>query len=115
MNFNNETPIYLQIVQIITREITNGNLKPNDKIPSVREYAALFKANPNTISKALFILENNKLIYTDRTNGKFVTSDLEIINKHRESIFEEKVDTFLEDLKLMGYTKEEIIKKIKEK
>lgn len=112
--FNNEVPIYLQIVEIISKEITTGVLKAGTKIPSVREYAMIFKANPNTISKALQILEERNLIYTERTNGKFVTSNLEKISKSKEEILNKKVTDFLEDLKTMGYDKEEIIKKIKE-
>lgn len=112
--FNNEIPIYLQIVEIITKDISSGILKPSTKLPSVREYALLLKANPNTVSRALFILEEKKLIYTDRTNGKYVTSDLKIIKKYRKDIFVKKVDSFLDDLKMMGYTKEEILNKIME-
>ena len=113
-NFNNEVPIYLQIVDIITNEITSGKLQPGQKIPSVREYATLFKANPNTICKALSILEDKKLIYTERTNGKFVSINTSIIKDHKEEIFLEKINEFLKDLEMMGYTKEDIINKIKE-
>lgn len=113
-NFNNEVPIYLQIVDIITNDITSGLLKPGEKIPSVREYAIIFRANPNTISKALSILEDKKLIFTERTNGKFVTHDLNIIKTYKEDIFKNKVKTFFSDLEMMGYTKEEVIKKIME-
>ena len=113
-NFNNEVPIYLQIVDIITNDISSGKLKPGQKLLSVREYAMYFKANPNTICKALSILEDKKLIYTERTNGKYVSNNLDIINKHKEEIFEEKINDFLNDLYNMGYTKEDIINKIKE-
>ena len=113
-NFNNEVPIYLQIVDIITNEITSGKLQPGQKIPSVREYAMLFKANPNTICKALSILEDKKLIYTERTNGKFVSNNTSIIKDHKEEIFLEKINDFLKDIEMMGYTKEDIINKIKE-
>lgn len=113
-NFNNEVPIYLQIVDIITNDITSGLLKPGEKIPSVREYATIFRANPNTISKALSILEDKKLIFTERTNGKFVTHDLNIIKTYKEDIFKNKVKAFFSDLEMMGYTKEEVIKKIME-
>lgn len=112
--FNNDTPIYLQIVDIITKKITSGILKPGQKIPSVREYAAIFKANPNTISKALQILEESKLIYTERTNGKYVTKNMQVIKQSKEEIFEEKVRAFIQDLQSMGYNTEEIIKKIME-
>ena len=94
-NFNNEVPIYLQIVEIVMKDITNGILKGGEKIPSVREYAMKFTVNPNTIIKSLQILEENKLIYTDRTNGKFVTKDTNIIKSYREKLFEKKINYFL--------------------
>lgn len=112
--FNNEVPIYLQIVDIITKEITNGTLAPGQKIPSVREYASILKANPNTVSKALQILEERDLIYTDRTNGKYVSIDHETIKNNKEIIFNQKVNDFIKDLESMGYDKETIINKIKE-
>ena len=112
--FDNERPIYLQIVDIITNEIISGVLKPGEKINSVREYALIMKANPNTVVKALALLEDKKLIITERTNGKFVTSDLEIIKKYKENIFLEKVDQFMKEIDQMGFTKEEVIKILKE-
>lgn len=112
--FNNEVPIYLQIVDIITKEIVSGILVPGQKIPSVREYSSIFAANPNTISKALQILEDMKLIYTERTNGKYVTLNNEIIIKCKEEIFSKRVMDFIDDMNSIGYNKEDIIKKIME-
>ena len=112
--FNNDVSIYLQIVDILTKEIISGKLKPSQKILSVREYANLFKANPNTVCKALQILEDKKLIYTERTNGKYVTEDLNIINKYKEEIFNNKLQYFIKDMNMLGYSKDEIIKKIME-
>ena len=63
-SFNNDTPIYLQIVDLIRNDISSGKLKPGQKLPSVREYALEFKVNPNTICKAMQILEDKKIIYT---------------------------------------------------
>lgn len=110
--FDNERAIYIQIVDIITKEISNGTLKPGQKIPSVREYAIIMKANPNTICKALSILEDKKLIITERTNGKFVTNDLNLIQNYKEKNFKEKVNCFVREIEKMGYTKEDIIEKI---
>lgn len=112
--FNNDVPIYLQIVDIISSEISSGKLKSGDKLPSVREYSLMYKVNPNTICKALSILENEKLIYTERTNGKYVSNNANTLNEYKEELFESKINSFLEDLYKMGYSKEEIIKKIKE-
>ena len=94
-NFNNEYPIYLQIVEIITSEITSGTLKPGEKLLSVREYAQKFRVNPNTVVKALSILEDDKLIYTERTNGKFVTNDEELIKNFKEKNIMKKLQTNL--------------------
>ncbi len=112
--FDNERPIYLQIVDIITNEIISGVLKPGEKINSVREYALIMKANPNTIVKALAILEDKKLIITERTNGKFVTNDLEVIKKYQQTVFLDRVEAFIEEIEQMGYQKEDIIKILKE-
>ena len=112
--FNNEKPIYLQVVEIITNEIIKGNIAPGEKIPSVREYSLIMKVNPNTICKSLDILENNKLIITERTNGKFVTKDENILNKYKKDLITEKINNFLSDMEKLGFSKEDIINSIKE-
>ena len=79
--FNNDTPIYLQIVDLIINDIINGSLKPNDKLLSVREYSNVFKVNPNTIVKALAMLEDDKLIYTDGTAYAVSLRDSKVLKK----------------------------------
>ena len=113
-NFDSERPIYLQIMDIIKNQIISGILKPGDKIPSVRELALKFKVNPNTIVKSLYFLETDGLIYTDRTIGKFITSDLLIIKLHKEKYLKQKMINFLNDISLLGYTKEEVVKLLME-
>ena len=113
-NFTNETPIYLQIVDILINDIISGNIKPGERLLSVRDYSSFFKANPNTISKALTILEDKKLIYTERTNGKYVTKDLNLINLIKKEIFELKFNNFLKEIHNMGFTHKDIENKLKE-
>ena len=109
IDFNNERPIYIQLVENIKLEIISGRLKPGDKLPSVREYAIETRVNPNTMQKALSELEDEKLIYTERTNGKYVTSNLKVIEKEKEKYIESKVRNFLEDLKDLGMEEKEMI------
>ena len=59
--------------------LISGVFKCGDKLPSVREFATTFKVNPNTMQKALAELESMDLIYTERTNGKYVTENKELI------------------------------------
>ena len=65
-NFNNETPIYLQIIDRFKMDIANGSLKPGNKVPSVRELALSAGVNPNTMQKALSELERDGYLESRR-------------------------------------------------
>ena len=107
--FDSERPIYLQIIEIVKNNIISGIYFPGSKLPSVRELATTFKVNPNTIVKSLYFLENEGLIYTDRTNGKFITKDLNLIKKNKELVAKQRIDTFFDDMDKMGYSKVEVL------
>ena len=110
MKFNNEMPIYLQLSKQIALGIVSGKYEVGEKIPSVRELSSMFKVNPNTVQKALSELENLNLIYTERTNGKFVTEDKKIIDSYLASLAEEKTISYINSMKDLGFDKKEIIK-----
>ena len=96
IDFNNNTPIYLQLLESVKTSIIKGELKCGDKLPSVREYANMYKVNPNTMQKALIELEDLKLIYTERTNGKYVTKDSKIIEKMKEDYAKKIIDNYFD-------------------
>ena len=81
MDFDNNIPIYIQLVDKLKIYIISDKIKVGERLPSVRELAMQLKVNPNTVQRALGELENLKLIYTERTNGKYVTTDKNLINK----------------------------------
>ena len=72
--FDNNIPIYIQLLEYMKIYLISGVFKCGEKLPSVREFATTFKVNPNTMQKALAELESMNLIYTERTNGKYVTT-----------------------------------------
>ena len=111
--FNNSVPIYLQIVSEIKKQIVSGKLIPGERIPSVRELALTYKVNPNTMQKALIALEENGLIKTERTNGKFVTEDENIINKIKNDYADNLTQNYLSEMISLGITKQEIKERIK--
>ena len=113
-NFDNERPIYIQLVEKIRIEIVSGNLKKGQKIPSVRELALMMKVNPNTMQKALMELENEKLIYTERTNGKYVTEDEKLIERVKNELAKEKVENYINSMNSIGISFEEAIKYLQE-
>lgn len=106
-DFDNVRPIYLQLVEQLERYIVSGNLKPGDKLPSVRELAMSSKTNPNTVQKALTELENLGLIYTERTNGKYVSTDETLIQKHGEKYAKVLTEKYLDDMTKLGFTIEQ--------
>ena len=111
--FNNSVPIYLQIVSEIKKQIVSGKLIPGERIPSVRELALTYKVNPNTMQKALIEVEENGLIKTERTNGKFVTEDENIINKIKNDYADNLTQNYLSEMISLGITKQEIKERIK--
>lgn len=112
--FDNERPIYIQLVEKLKAEIVSRELKQGERIPSVRELALTARVNPNTMQKALAQLENEGLIYTERTNGKFVTSDQKRIDKVKKELARQKVEHYLNDMKNIGIDNEEAITYLQE-
>ena len=107
--FDNNRPIYIQLVESLRIKIISGNFKPGERLPSVRELALTAKVNPNTMQKALAELEDEGLIYTERTNGKFVTDNGELIEKLKVELAKEKVKKFLKDMNNIGIDYERAI------
>jgi DNA-binding transcriptional regulator YhcF (GntR family) len=113
-NFDNERPIYIQLVEMIRIDIVSGKFKKGQKLPSVRELALMMKVNPNTMQKALVELENEKLIYTERTNGKYVTEDKELIENAKKELAQEKVNNYLKSMQNIGINYDSAIKYLQE-
>ena len=113
-HFNNNAPIYNQLVEKIEHMIITGEYAIGEKILSVREFAILAKVSPNTMQRALDELEGSGLIYTKRTSGKYVTDDEEFLKKKKNDIIDKKIKDFLQDIKEYELSTTDIIKKIKE-
>ena len=103
-------PIYLQLSKVLALNIVNGQYKAGEKIPSVRDLANIYKVNPNTVQKALSELENLNLIYTERTNGKFVVKDYKVIKDYTIRLANEMTVSYLESMKELGIEKKETLK-----
>lgn len=108
-NLNADSPIYLQLVERIQMDIVSGFYQPGGKLPSVRDLAAEASVNPNTMQKAFAELERSGLIVTQRTNGRTVTEDSEMINMIRQQLAQEYVTGFFTKMKELGFGNEEIV------
>ncbi len=108
-NLNSDRPIYAQILEVIQLRIIAGQYKSGDKIPSVRELAAEAGVNPNTMQKALSELERSGLVMAQRTSGRIVTEDMDMIKQTRNILAKEQVDLFISKMKELGFNKKEIV------
>lgn len=107
---NENLPIYMQIMDRIRAAIISGGMAAGEKVPSVRELAEEFGVNPNTMQRALAELEREGLVISERTAGRFVTKDADVIEKTRKQAAEKIVKEFLEKMKELGFTSDQIEK-----
>ena len=112
--FDNERPIYLQLVEQLRVAIVSGAYAAGSRLPSVRELAVMAKVNPNTMQKALNELESDRLIFTERTNGKYVTKDQSLLDKYRAELAADIVQKYTSDMAKIGITYAESIKYLKQ-
>lgn len=112
--FDNNIPIYIQLVYQLKTYIISGKFKLGERLPSVRELALQIKVNPNTVQKALAELEELKLVYTERTNGKFVTTDQKLIDKLKRECASRLSKEYFKNMESIGFDKEETINYLKE-
>ena len=107
--FRKDVPIYTQLIEKMIDDIVSGELAPGDKIDSVREMAQKVGVNPNTVQRALSDLENKGLVITNRTSGRVVTEDADLIRSIREEMLESKTRTFVESMSKLSVCDEDII------
>ena len=109
-NFDASAPIYLQLVEKLKLEIISGSPAAGEKLASVRDLSQEAGVNPNTMQRALAELERENLIYSERTSGRYVTEDEELIRMMRQEIAREKIRHLLDDLTQLGFSGKELKK-----
>ncbi|AEF25283.1 GntR family transcriptional regulator [Streptococcus parauberis] len=108
-NFDEKSPIYAQIAQHIKMQIVSQEIKSGDQLPTVREYAENAGVNPNTMQRAFTELEREGMVYSQRTAGRYVTDDQELISQKRRELAKEELDSFVTNMSKMGFSKNEIL------
>lgn len=110
MNFKESKAIYLQIADRICEEILLGEYPEEERIPSVREYAAIVEVNANTAMRSFDYLQSQNIIYNKRGIGYFVASGAKalILSLRREIFLKEEVDYFFRQLQTLGISVDEI-------
>lgn len=113
-NLEADRPIYTQLVEQIQLRILTGVYPAGSKLPSVRDMAAEASVNPNTMQRALSELEKDALVQANRTSGRFITEDVDMINKIKDRLAKEQIDLFLEKMQQLGYETNESLQMIQD-
>ena len=113
-DLSGERPIYIQLVERISRQIASGAYKPGDRFPSVRELALEAAVNPNTMQRAMAALEADGLLITSRTAGRTVTEDMALIESVKKEIAVSEYNNFYRSMKELGYSDDEIVRFVRE-
>ncbi len=113
IDYRDTRPIYEQVVEKFRMLILRGVIKPDDKMPSVRNLAVDLSINPNTIQRAYAELERQGYIYTVKGKGNFVAESSQLLQKYKEEILAQLSDICRAAFEI-GIAKEELIQCINE-
>ena len=114
LDLTSKKSIYEQVVDGFKAMIISGELKLNDKLPSVRDLSAQLTVNPNTVAKAFKSLETQGWIYTVSGRGSFVSEVKQAPDFAKATKLYEALDSNVRELLFMGITEEEIVNKLLE-
>nr|WP_317282449.1 GntR family transcriptional regulator [uncultured Sellimonas sp.] len=112
MEYNAGIPIYMQVIRDIKKKIVRRQLLPGEKLPSNRELAVMYKVNPNTAARIYKEMEADGYCYTKRGLGTFIAEDDNMQKSIRKEMAEELLQGFMDEMKDLGFNKEEIISEI---
>ena len=112
--FDGNAPIYTQLVDQMKLGIVSGEWIPGQRIPAVRELAVDAGVNPNTMQRALQELERQGLMFSQRTSGRFVTEDREMIEDAKRTLANRHITAFIRQMQALGYTRQEIVAMLEE-
>ncbi|MGN0383614.1 MAG: GntR family transcriptional regulator [Eubacterium sp.] len=111
--FEDNRPIYTQLLEQIEYKIVSGEYELGSKLPSVRDLAAEASVNPNTMQRALTELEREGLVITQRTAGRFITEDMEKVREIKLNMAFNQTSDYVNKMKLLGFGADELIEFIK--
>jgi DNA-binding transcriptional regulator YhcF (GntR family) len=109
VDLDNRTPIYQQIIANFSRALVRGDLKPGDRILSIRELSAALKVNTNTTQRAYQEMERDGLIYSQRGTGYFIMENMELTAKVKQTMTARTLTLFLEEMRALGFEDGDIL------
>jgi DNA-binding transcriptional regulator YhcF (GntR family) len=114
MQYNSRSPIYLQVIDDITKRMVMGKILPGEKLPSTRALAVEYEVNPNTAARIYKEMETMGLCYTERGLGTFMTNDKNVVERLRRETADKLTREFVREMKELGFSAQDIKTAIEE-
>ncbi len=108
IRYEQNAPIYMQIIQKVKADIISGKLKGGEKMPSVREFSETFNVNPNTVQRVFLELEREGVTYSQRGIGTFVAENADLVMNLKSTQAEGYTQRFAGEMLELGLSKREI-------
>ncbi len=105
--------IYLILADKIMDDVLSGKLKPEDRLPSIREYAAEVQVNPNTMMRTYDYLSTSEIVYNKRGVGYFLSPDARTIVEHirHKQLMDNELEAIFRQLSLLKVSPDELREK----
>lgn len=113
-SFSTDRPVYIQIADRVRKSVLSGEYGSGEQIPTVRQLALEAAVNPNTVQHAFTELENEGIIISKGTLGRFVTEDEQVVQAVRKEMARQLVKTFIEEMGQLSIATDEAMELIRE-
>lgn len=116
LDFRSSIPIYLQIARQIEQLVARGDLKLGDQLPTVRELATELRINFNTVGRAYRVLDESRLISTQRGRGTYIWEEPteEMLQQVQKKSLEELARGYLNQVLALGGSREEAVEAVQQ-
>ncbi|MFN2746810.1 MULTISPECIES: GntR family transcriptional regulator [Bacillus] len=111
-DFSASKPIYRQIAEQLFKQMVRGEIKPGEKLPSVRELAVQTQVNPNTIQRTYNEMERMGVVESRRGQGTFVVENTEVIDDLKREMRLEVIGQFVESMEELGLSKQDMLSEL---
>lgn len=111
LNMRSDVPIYVQIVEQVQQQITAGELKPGDQLPTVRALAADLRVNFNTVARAYRMLDEAHIISTHQGRGTYILDESPpgAASPLQTPSLDALAQRFLDEMLRLGFTTDQVI------
>ncbi len=115
IDFRSSEPLYLQIARQIEQLVVKGDLKLGDQLPTVRALATELRINFNTVGRAYRLLDETRLISTQRGRGTYIWEEPteEMIKLLSHKSLEEAARSYIRQVNHLGYSLSDALDELK--